>query len=51
MFTDLIHLQLWIKQRKNPRGENAGLNTNHNFFTPWASYDSGLCEQKEVIVL
>ena len=30
----LSHLKLWINNLSTPSGENAGLNKNHNFFTP-----------------
>ena len=39
----LSHLKLWINNQSTPSGENAGLNKNHNFFTPWPSHDAVVC--------
>ena len=39
----LSHLKLWINNQSTPSGENAGLNKNHNFFTPWPSHDTVVC--------
>ena len=39
----LSHLKLWINNQSTPSGENAGLNKNHNLFTPWPSHDTVVC--------
>ena len=39
----LSHLKFWINNGSTPSGENAGLNKNHNFFTPWPSHNTVVC--------